>query len=123
LSDIFSTLSSAYASAAQSEIPAGAKFAPVDPKQYQGTWTGKDNTGHPFSLAIRNVAGYRATVTFNSASGPQYARVFITSNSSFRIGDSSFSLTGNGTALLATVLTDATTGIQTIEKSVATLNP
>jgi hypothetical protein len=122
LSDILSTLSSYYASAAQNEIPVGAKFAKVDPTQYQGTWTGKDSTGHAFSLAITKVKGYRANVAFNSSSGFQYGRVFITSNSSFRIGDSSFSLMGNSKALLATVITDPNTGIQTIEKSVATLN-
>jgi len=94
LSNIFSILSSSYTAAAQSPslIPPGAKFAPVDPTKYQGTWTGKDPLGQPFSLRISDVSGYRADVTFQSSSGLQSARVFITTNNSFRIGDSSFTL-------------------------------
>jgi hypothetical protein len=118
-----SILSSSYASAAQapSLIPIGAKFAPVDPTQYQGTWTGKDPLGQPFSLKITDVSGYRANVTFQSSSGLQYAKVFITTNNSFRIGDSSFTLSSTaGSAQLNTVVTDATTGIQTVQNSTAT---
>ena len=68
LSNIFSILSSSYTAAAQSPslIPPGAKFAPVDPTKYQGTWTGKDPLGQPFSLRISDVSGYRADVTFQS---------------------------------------------------------
>jgi hypothetical protein len=124
LSSIMSILSSSYASAAQNQsvIPIGAKFAPVDPTKYQGTWTGKNPLGQAFSLTIGDVKGYRANVTFQSAGGLQYARVFITSNSSFRIGNSSFTLTKAGTAQLNTVVTDPTTGIQTVQTSTATLS-
>jgi hypothetical protein len=118
---IFSVLSSSYASSTQNLIPTGAKFANVDSKKYQGTWTGKDVNGKFFSLVITNVKGYRANVLFKSAIGIQNARVFIATNNSFRIGDSSFVLTGNGTAQVNTVIIDATTGIQTIEKSPAVL--
>jgi hypothetical protein len=119
-----SILSSSYAAStpSQSLIPVGAKFGTVNPTQYEGKWTGKDASGQPFSLAISNVKGYRANVTFQSASGLQYARVFITTNNSFRIGDSSFTLTGTGKANVNTVVTDATTGIQTIDTSAATLS-
>jgi hypothetical protein len=125
LSSITSILASAYASASQTQslIPTGAKFATVDPTQYQGTWTGKDPTGNAFSLKITDVSGYRANVTFQSSSGLQYAKVFITTNNSFRIGDSSFTLTETaGQAQLNTVVTDPTTGIQTIQTSTATLS-
>jgi hypothetical protein len=119
-----SILSSSYAagSPSQSLIPTGAKFANVDPTQYQGKWTGKDSTGQPFSLSITNVKGYRANVTFQSSSGLQYAKVFITTKSSFRIGSSSFVLTGTGKANVNTVVTDPTTGIQNVETSAATLS-
>ena len=125
LSNIMSILSSSYSAAAQtpSLIPPGAKFAPVDPTKYQGTWTGKDPLGQPFSLRISDVSGYRADVTFQSSSGLQSARVFITTNNSFRIGDSSFTLSSKaGTAQLNTVVTDPTTGIQTVQNSTATLS-
>jgi hypothetical protein len=38
MSDIFSVLQSAYASAPLT--PTVTKYTPVDPKSYQGTWTG-----------------------------------------------------------------------------------
>jgi hypothetical protein len=119
-----SILSSSYAAStpSQSLIPVGAKFATVNPTQYEGKWTGTDSTGQPFSLSISDVKGYRANVTFQSSSGLQYAKVFITTNSSFRIGDSSFTLTGTGKANVSTVNTNSTTGIQTIETSAATLS-
>ena len=121
--NIMSILQSSYtATSSQSLIPIGAKFAVVDPTQYQGTWTGKDPEGKPFSLTISQISGYRANVKYvSNAGGTQQQRVFITTKSSFRIGDSSFTLTGKGTALVATVLTDPNTGIQTIEKDNATL--
>jgi hypothetical protein len=120
--NIMSILQSSYSAASQqSLIPVGAKFAPVDPTKYTGTWTGKDSTGKPFSLVISKVNGYRANVTYQSdAGGLQHQRVFITTKSSFRIGDSSFSLTGKDKAQVDTILTDPTTGIQSAEKAPAT---
>jgi hypothetical protein len=120
--NIMSILQSSYSAASQqSLIPVGAKFATVDPTKYTGTWTGKDSTGQAFSLVISKVSGYRANVTYQSAAGGlQYQRVFISTNSSFRIGNSSFTLTGDGTAQMNTILTDPTTGIQSAEKAPAT---
>jgi hypothetical protein len=120
--NIMSILQSSYSAASQqSLIPVGAKFAPVDPTKYTGTWTGKDSTGQAFSLVISKVSGYRANVTFQSAAGGlQYQRVFISTNSSFRIGDSSFTLTAADKAQVNTILTDPTTGIQSAEKAPAT---
>jgi hypothetical protein len=120
--NIMSILQSSYsATSQQSLIPVGAKFAPVDPTKYTGTWTGKDSSGKPFSLEIRKVSGYRANVTYQSdAGGLQHQRVFITTKSSFRIGDSSFILTGKDKAQVDTILTDPTTGIQSAEKAPAT---
>jgi hypothetical protein len=120
--NIMSILQSSYsATSQQSLIPVGAKFAPVDPTKYTGTWTGKDSTGQAFSLVISKVSGYRANVTYQSAAGgTQYQRVFISTNSSFRIGNSSFTLTGTDAAQVNTILTDPTTGIQSAEKAPAT---
>jgi hypothetical protein len=120
--NIMSILQSSYsATSQQSLIPVGAKFAPVDPTKYTGTWTGKDSTGKPFSLVISKVSGYRASVTYQSdAGGLQHQRVFITTKSSFRIGDSSFIMTGKDKAQVDTILTDPTTGIQSAEKAPAT---
>jgi hypothetical protein len=52
-------------------------------------------------------------VTFSSSAGEQFQRAFITTNNTFRIGDSQFQLTGTGQGTITTINTDPTTGIQT----------
>jgi hypothetical protein len=123
MADIMSILQSSYAtaSASQSLLSPGDKFAPVDPTKYQGTWTGKDYKNQPFTISITKVSGYRANVTYESAAGLQFQRAFITTKGTFRIGDSQFMLTGTGVAQLNTIATDPTTGIQTDQQAVATL--
>jgi hypothetical protein len=121
MADIMSILQASYSAAApQALFSPGSKFAKVDPTKWQGTWTGKDFKNQPFTISITKASGCRANVTFESSSGLQYARVFITTKNSFRIGDSSFTLTGNGVAKLATIVTDPNTGIQTANTAVAT---
>jgi hypothetical protein len=96
-SSIFSILQSSYTAAApQALFAPGSKFANVDPTQWQGTWTGKDFQNQPFTVSITNA------------------------KNSFRIGDSSFTLTANNTADLATVVTDPNTGIQSLNQAIAT---
>jgi hypothetical protein len=122
MADIMSILQSSYSAAApQALFPVGSKFTKVDPTKWQGTWTGKDYKNQPFQLSITKVSGFRANVTFESSAGQQSARVFITSKNTFRIGDSSFTLTGNGTAKLATIVIDPNTGIQTEDTAPAKL--
>jgi hypothetical protein len=113
MSDIMSILQSSYAAAPQPLFPAGSKFAAVDPTKWQGTWTGKDYQNQPFTISITKVSGYRANVTFASSSGEQFQQAFITTNNTFRIGDSQFALTGTGQGTITTINTDPTTGIQT----------
>jgi hypothetical protein len=122
MADIMSILQSSYTAAApQALFPVGSKFAKVDPTKWQGTWTGKDYKNQPFQVSITKVSGFRANVTFESSAGLQTARVFITTKNTFRIGDSSFTLTGDGKAKLATIVTDPNTGIQTENTAPATL--
>jgi hypothetical protein len=118
MGDIMSILQSAYAAAPQSLVSPGDKFASVDPTQYQGTWTGKDYNNQPISISITKISGYRANVTLQSASGLQFQRALITTKGTFRIGDSQFTLTGNGVAQINTIVTDPTTGIQTNQQAV-----
>jgi len=122
MGDIMSILSSSYSTAApQSVISPGDKFAPVDPTQYQGTWTGKDYNNQPVTISITKVSGYRANVTMQSASGLQFQRAFITTKGTFRVGDSQFTLTGTGAAKINTIVTDPTTGTQTNQQSTLSL--
>jgi hypothetical protein len=123
MADIMSILQSSYAtaSASQSLLSPGDKFAPVDPTKYQGTWTGKDYKNQPFTISITKVSGYRANVTLQTSAGLQFQRALITTKGTFRIGDSQFKLGANGSATISTIVTNATTGIQTENQATATL--
>jgi hypothetical protein len=120
MADIMSILQSSYTAAPQSLISPGSKFANVDPKQWEGTWTGKDFKNQPFTVSVTKVSGYRADVTYESSAGLQFQKAFITTRNTFRIGDSSFALTGNGAAKLTTIVTDPNTGAQTADTAFAT---
>jgi len=72
------------------------------------------------TLTISNVSGYRANVRFQSVNGGlQTGRVMI--NNVFRIGNSQMQLTGAGKMTINTVITDATTGNESMETDYATL--
>jgi len=119
MADIMGILQSGYTATPQSLFSPGSKFANVDPTKYEGTWTGKDYKNQPFTISITKVSGYRASVTLQSSSGLQFQRAFITTKDSFRIGDSSFTLTGDGIARLTTIVTNPATGTQTKDAATA----
>ena len=120
--NIFSILQSAYTAPTQVSIPPGSKFAKVDPTQWQGNWTATDTKGKPVTIKISNVSGYRATIRYQSQSGGlQVGRVYINTNGVFRIGDSQMQLTSAGKMTISTIVTDPTTGNQSIETDHATL--
>jgi hypothetical protein len=120
--NIFSILQSAVQPATQVSIPPGSKFAPVNPATFQGTWSGKDSNGKAVTLTISNISGYRANVRFQSADGGlQTGRVYINTNGIFRIGDSQMQFTGSGKMTINTVITDPTTGNQSMETDYVTL--
>lgn len=121
-SSIFSALQSAYTTPTQASIPPGSKFANVNPTQWQGTWSGKDSNGKAVTVTISNVSGYRANVRFESADGGlQTGRVYINTNNIFRIGDSQMQMTSAGKMTVNTVITDPTTGNQSMETDYVTL--
>jgi len=122
ISSLFSALQANYTATPQYSLPPGSKFANVDPTQWQGTWTATDSTGKPVTLTVSNVHGYRANVRFQSADGGLVSgRVLINTNHVFRIGNSQIQLTGAGKLQISTVITDQTTGKQSIETDHATL--
>jgi hypothetical protein len=119
MSDIFSILQSAYASAPltpQSSKP----YTNVDPKSYQGTWTGTYSNNQKFEFTISQVNGFRAQVKYQNGSTIQYHQVLIR-DSSFRIGNTKFSLSGTGKAQVGTVITDPASGNTTLVKGTAAL--
>jgi len=113
MSDIMSVIASAYATTPLS--PATTKYTAVDPKSYQGSWTGTYSNNQKFELTISDVNGFRAQVKYQSGSTTQYQQVLI-GNSSFRIGDTKFVLTGSGKAAVANAVTDPTTGNTSLVK-------
>jgi hypothetical protein len=120
MADIMSILQSSFATAPQSLITPGSKFANVDPTKWQGTWTGKDNAHQPVTVSITKVSGFRASVTLQSSAGLQFQQALITTKNTFRIGNSQFALGGNGTAVVTTINTDPTSGIQTSSTAAVT---
>jgi hypothetical protein len=117
MSDIMSVLQNAYATAPLS--PSNIKYTPVDPKSYQGTWSGTYSNNQKFELTISDVNGFRAQVKYQSGTTTQYGQVLI-GNSSFRIGDTKFVLTGSGKATVANAVTDPTTGNTSLVQGSAT---
>src|SRR6185437_5373344 len=121
-SNIFTILQSSYQPVTQVSIPPGSKFAPVNAATFQGTWSGKDSNGKPVTLTISNIQGYRANVRFQTADGGlQTGRAYINTQGVFRIGDSQMTFTGSGKMTINTVITDPTTGNQSMETDYVTL--
>jgi hypothetical protein len=121
MTDIMSILQASYTTSTQSLIPTGSKFTAVTPSQWQGTWSGLDSNKKPVTVTISSISGYRANVKFTSADGgTQTQRVFINTKNQFRIGDSQMQLTAAGKMTISSVITDPTTGNQSIETDYVT---
>jgi hypothetical protein len=117
MSDIYSVLQNAYATAPLST--ATTKYTAVDPKSYQGTWSGTYSNNQKFELTVSDVSGFKAQVKYQSGGTTQYQQVLI-GNSSFRIGNTKFVLTGSGQATVANAVTNPTTGDTSLVKGTAT---
>jgi hypothetical protein len=118
MSDIFSVLQSAYATTPLTPTP--TKYTAVDPKAWQGTWQGTyGNNNQKFQFTISEVNGFRAQVKYRSGTTVQYQQVLI-GNSSFRIGNTKFMLTGSGQASIANAVTDPVTGDTSLVQATAT---
>lgn len=120
MADIMSILSSAYKSNDSSNTSSSSRYAAVDPKLYQGTWSGTYPDRKTFSLSITNVRGFRAQVRYQSGGTTQYQQVLI-KDSSFRFGNTKFTLTAVGKAQIKNVVTDPATGSTYLDTAQATL--
>jgi hypothetical protein len=117
MSDIYSVLQNAYATAPLTTN--SARYTPVDPKSYEGSWSGTYSNNQKFEFTISNVNGFRAQVRYQSGGTVQYQQVLIGS-SSFRIGNTKFVLTGTGQAKVGNVVTDPVTGNTSLVQGSAT---
>ena len=119
MADIMSLLSASYRSSALKAAPSKSKYVAVDPKLYEGSWSGKYANNKSFNISVSNVDGFRAKVHYQSDGTSKYQDVLI-KDGAFRIGDTKFSLVQQGTALIANVVTDPATGSTYLDKAYAT---
>jgi|SRR5665213_499914 len=105
MSDIMSILQASYTSAPTPQTN-DKPYVAVDPKAWQGSWSGTYSDKTKFEFTISQVSGFRAQVKYVSDGTIQNTQVLI-KNSSFRIGNTKFVLTGTGTAQVANAVTDA----------------
>jgi hypothetical protein len=116
MADVLSILATNYTTVGQNVNLSTGKYVDVDPKAFEGTWSGKYANQKPFSVTISNVNGFRAKAKYQYGTTVKYQDVLI-KNNSFRVGDSKFSLTKAGTAQVNTVMSDPATGASTLEKA------
>jgi hypothetical protein len=118
MADLWSIISANYKTVGLT-VPSNTPYVPVDPKLYQGDWTGKYANNKSFKISVTNVTGFRAKVQYQSDGTNKYQDVLI-KDQSFRIGDTKFTLTKVGTALVKNVVTDPATGTTYLDQAYAT---
>lgn len=117
MADMMSVLSANYKSVGLA-VPSKTKYVAVDPKLYQGSWTGKYANNKSFTITVSNVSGFHAKVHYQSDGTSKYQDVLI-KDQSFRVGDTKFTLTKAGTALIKNVVTDPATGSTYLDQAYA----
>lgn len=119
MTDVTSILASSYKSAGLS-VPSKTKYVAVDPKLYEGTWSGTYPDKKTFKITVSGVSGFHAQVKYQSGSTVKYQSVLI-KDLSFRVGDTKMTLTNKlGTAQVKNVVTDPATGSTYLDTAVAT---
>jgi hypothetical protein len=124
MTDMMSILSASY-KAAGTTIPSKTKYVAVDPKLYQGAWSGTYADKKTFKITVLNVSGFRAQVKYESAGTVKFGTALIKDNS-FRVGDTKLTLTklatatSAATATIKNVVTDPATGSTYLDTATAT---
>ena len=118
MADIFSTIAANYKTVGLT-VPSKTAYVAVDPALYSGDWTGKYADNKTFTITVSNVTGFRAKVQYQSGGTNKYQEVLI-KDSSFRIGDTKFTLTKTGKAQIKNVITDPATGGTLLDTAYAT---
>jgi hypothetical protein len=119
MTDVTSILAAAYKSNTLSTAQSNSKYVAVDPKLYEGTWSGKYANNKSFTISVSDVEGFHAKVRYQSDGTSKYQDVLI-KDSSFRVGDTKFALTANGKALIKNVVTDPASGQTYLDTAYAT---
>ncbi len=108
MADILSILQSSYTASALT-TPSKTPYTAVDSASYQGSWSGTYANKKDFKITVSDVQGFRAQVKYESAGTVKYQSVLI-KDSSFRVGDTRFTLTKPGIATIENAVTDPATG-------------
>ena len=117
MADLWNIISSNYKTVGLT-VPSKTPYVAVDPKLYEGTWTGKYANNKSFKISVTNVTGFRAKVQYQSDGTNKYQNVLI-KDQSFRFGDTKFTLASNGMALIKNVVTDPATGTTYLDQAYA----
>jgi hypothetical protein len=117
MADVLSILSANYKTVGMA-VPSKTPYVPVDPALFQGSWTGKYANNKSFKITVSNVTGFRAKAQYQSEGTNKYQDVLIKDNA-FRIGDTKFMLTKEGTALIKNVVTDPATNATYLDSAYA----
>jgi hypothetical protein len=117
MADVMSILSANYKTVGLT-VPSKTPYVAVDPKLYQGSWTGKYANNKSFQITVSDVSGFHAKVKYQSDSTVKYQDVLI-KDLSFRVGDTKFTLTKLGTAQVKNVVTDPATGATYLDTATA----
>ena len=117
MADLWNIISSNYKTVGLT-VPSKTPYVAVDPKLYEGTWIGKYANNKSFKISVTNVTGFRAKVQYQSEGTNKYQDVLI-KDQAFRIGDTKFTLTSTGMALIKNVVTDPATGTTYLDQAYA----
>ena len=117
MADLWNIISSNYKTVGLT-VPSKTPYVAVDPKLYEGTWTGKYANNKSFKISVTNVTGFRAKVQYQSDGTNKYQDVLI-KDQAFRIGDTKFTLPSTGMALIKNVVTDPATGTTYLDQAYA----
>ena len=117
MADLWSIISANYKTVGLT-VPSKNPYVPVEPTLYEGSWTGKYPDNKMFKITISNVMGFRAKVQYQSGGTNKFQEVLI-KDSSFRIGDTKFTLTDLGKAQIKNVVTDPSSGQTYLDQAYA----
>jgi hypothetical protein len=117
MADLMSILSANY-KAVGLTVPSSTPYVAVDPSLYEGSWSGKYANNKTFNISVSDISGFRAKVHYQSDGTSKYQDVLIKDNG-FRIGDTKFTLTQLGAALIKNVVTDPATGSTYLDQAYA----
>ena len=120
MADMMSILASSY-KAAGLTVPSKTPYVAVDPRLYEGSWSGKYPDSKTFTIKVSQVDGFRAQVQYSSGGTNKFQQVLIKDNA-FRIGDTKFQLQARDRALVKNVVTDPATGSTFLDQAIATRN-